>query len=304
MSKQTFYSYTIIGLDILCELPYEIEILKEAEQFLHLLCEDAGNCMKDSDKTYDLKIRVSIVKELPPVPENAFFEQGRLYSKTGENVMMHMLIARDKPSYACTVQMADQRRIDCLYLEGNESRLRYSRHFSDLMGMETLFLQFQALILHASFIRWKNQGILFTAPSGTGKSTQAEMWKEYENAEIINGDRAGLRLKNGNWSAYGLPYAGSSGIYRNESAPVKAIIVLRKAKDNHIRLLGPAEAIKYLYPEVTMHRWDRDFIEKIMDLIKKLTIMVPFYLLECLPDRRAVTLVQKTVFGEKDDKNG
>lgn len=304
MNNHVFYSYKIIGLNILCELPYEIEILKEAEDFLHPLNGDAGNLLVDSDNTYDLKVRLSKVNELPPAPDDAVFEQGRLYSKKGENVIMHMLKVRNEPPYACTVQTAEEYRFDCFYLSGNESRLQYSRQFSDLIGMETLFLQFKAMMLHASFIRWDGQGILFTAPSGTGKSTQADLWEEYEDAEIINGDCVGLRLQNGLWRAYGLPYAGSSGIYRNESAPVKAIIVLRQAKENSIRSIGPTEVLQNIYPEIYIHRWDRGFAEKSMDLISQLAMKIPFYILECLPDQEAVNLVRKTVFGEEADENG
>ncbi|WP_283230325.1 hypothetical protein [Fusibacillus kribbianus] len=296
-----FYEYSILGLRILCQLPYEIEILKEAVQFLHLLGRDAGTSAIDFT-AYDLNVRLTKVEELPPAPENAVFEQGRLYSRAGGNVVMHMLRVRGDQPYACTLQNAEEKRFDCLYLAGNESRIQYSRQFSDLIGMETVFLQFHALMLHAAFVRWKHQGILFTAPSGTGKSTQAGLWEEYEHAEIINGDRAGLRLQDGHWESYGLPYAGSSGIYRNESAPAKAIIVLRQAKENKLRLLHPREAIMHLYPETAVHRWDKSFTETVVDLLASLTAMVPVYLLECRPDREAVELVKNIL--EEDDSDG
>ena len=288
------YEYSILGLRFLCQLPHEIEILKEAVQFLHPLNSDAGTSAADP-AAYDLVVRLMQVDQLPPVPEDAVFEQGRLYSRAGENVVMHMLRVRNEPPYACTLQKIKAKRFDCFYLAGNESRLHYSRQISDLIGMETVFLQFNALMLHASFIRWMNQGILFSAPSGTGKSTQADLWEKYEQADIINGDRVGLRLHDGYWEAYGLPYAGSSGIYRNESAPVRAIIVLHQGKENRIRLLRPGEAIKYLYPEISVHRWDLCFAETAIDLLNNLTAMVPIYLLECLPNLGAVDLVKNTL---------
>lgn len=283
------YEYLILGLRIFCQLPYGIEILKEAVPFLHPLTGNAGA----DPAAYDLNVRLIKVEALPPVPENAVFAQGRMYSRAGENVVMHMLRGRDASPYACTLQKAESKRFDCLYLAGNESRLQYSRQFSDLIGMETVFLQFHALMLHAAFVRWKHQGILFTAPSGTGKSTQAGLWEKYAQAEILNGDRAGLRLQDGQWMGYGLPYAGSSGIYRNESAPVKAIIVLRQAKENRLRLLHPGEAIRHLYPQTMVHRWDKNFTEAAVDLLTRLTAMVPVYLLECRPDRGAVELVKE-----------
>lgn len=285
------YFYSILGLRFLCELPYEIEILQEAAQFLHPLNRDAGTPALDSEG-FDLCIRLTQVEELPPVSPDAIFQQGRLYSREGRNVVMHMLLTREKPPYACTVQRMEERRFDCLYLAGSEPMLHYSRQISDLVGMETVFLQFRALMLHASFIRWQGEGILFTAPSGTGKSTQADLWKQYEGAEIINGDRAGLRITDGCWQGYGLPYAGSSGIYRNESAPVRAIVVLAQAKENRLTRIHPAQAVRRLYPETAVHRWDSVFVQQALELLELLTSSVPVYLLECRPDRGAVELVK------------
>ena len=104
-------------------------------------------------------------------------------------------------------------------------------------ALEQVCITLQAALLHTSFIKWQGKAILFTAPSGTGKSTQADLWRRIEGAEIINGDRAVLRKEGGIWKAWGLPYAGSSRIFRNESAPVGAIVVLRKNDRNELRRL-------------------------------------------------------------------
>ena len=61
--------------------------------------------------------------------------------------------------------------------------------------MELVFIINQGFQLHASVINWKDKGILFSAPSGTGKSTQADLWKKYEGAKVINGDRALIRKR-------------------------------------------------------------------------------------------------------------
>lgn len=71
--------------------------------------------------------------------------------------------------------------------------MAFSRNICDLLGLERLLLSRQGLLLHASFIRWQDRGILFSAPSGTGKSTQADLWVRHRGAEVINGDRAALR---------------------------------------------------------------------------------------------------------------
>ena len=96
-------------------------------------------------------------------------------------------------------------------------------HISGMLAMELVLIINQGFQLHASVINWKDKGILFSAPSGTGKSTQADLWKKYEGAEVINGDRALIRKEKGDFTVYGYPYAGTSKIYTNFSAPIKAI---------------------------------------------------------------------------------
>ena len=119
----------------------------------------------------------------------------------------------------------------------------------------------------------------------------------YEGAEILNGDRAGLRQIEGKWTAFGLPLAGSSFIYRNESALLEGIVVLRQAGKNRIRRLKPVEAFRYLYPETTVHQWHRPSAEKAVSLLMDLISQVPVFLLECRPDEEAVRLLKETIVG-------
>ena len=99
--------------------------------------------------------------------------------------------------------------------------------------------------------------------------------------------------------AYGLPFAGSSRIYRNEAAPIAAIIALRQASENCVRQMSVSEAWRYLYPQLTFHHWVSRDVEKAIDLLGKLLAEVPVYLLECRPDRGAVQVVENIVFPEK-----
>ena len=85
------------------------------------------------------------------------------------------------------------------------------------------------LVLHSAYIVTRQgQGILFSGPSGIGKSTQAALWQRYAGAEIINGDRALVRPDTGTVS--GVFYAGTSGISRNVTAPLQAVILLEQVR--------------------------------------------------------------------------
>ena len=66
-------------------------------------------------------------------------------------------------------------------------------------------------MLHGVLMEWQGKGIILTASSGTGKTTHARLWREYENALIINGDRVLIRKEEGQWYAFGTPWSGSSG---------------------------------------------------------------------------------------------
>ena len=294
------YQYFIAGMRIRCRIPFPVVVQKEAEQFLIPDGEKEDTRIEDGQD--DARVTFKMAEKLPVIPEDAVFRSDHFYSRDEKDrYQVHHCPCPGKPPYACTLWEQDNEgrlALTCSYLPGNEFRFGYSRMISDHIGMETLFLRKSCLMLHAAFIRWQGKGILFTAPSGTGKSTQAELWKKYERADILNGDRAAVRRdESGCWQAYGLPYAGSSGIYRNEKAPVSAVVVLRQAGENRIRQLGMLEIIQKLYPETTVHQWEPDFIEKALTLLTELAGEVPIYLLECRPDRGAVEAVKNVLIG-------
>ena len=284
------YLYKIADINILCKVPFSLTIRYEAEQFLHPVFQDG------EIPVLDAICKFIPVKSLPSDKLEGYRQVCQYYVETEEEWKIFHCPAPDEMPYACTVwDRSHLGTISCFYLIGKEDYLNYSHNLNDVLGLEILLRQFHGAVIHSSFIRWKNHGIIFSAPSGTGKSTQANLWVKYEAADIINEDRAAIRLKNDKWIVYGLPIAGSSNIYRNESAPLTAIIVLRQNKENHIRKLRPAETVAYLYPEIAMHRWDEEFINFIVDMIAKLLAEVPVFLLECKPDKGAVDLVKRMI---------
>lgn len=168
----------------------------------------------------------------------------------------------------------------------------------DFLALEEVLLFHDAFLLHSSFVSWRKTGIVFTAPSGTGKSTQANLWQQYEGAEIYNGDRTIIRKIDNVYHGFGSPYAGSSGIYRNETAPIKAIIVLTQAPENRIERLTGKQAFTPLYKETLMNTWNPEYMNKMTDLLMDVAAKIPIYHLACRPDREAVELVKKTLFQE------
>lgn len=90
----------------------------------------------------------------------------------------------------------------------------------------------------------------FCGRSGIGKSTQANLWKEYENALILNGDRCAVGFVDGAANAFGLPFCGTSGICLNFSLPIAAIISLGQAPENRITRLSGVRALRAIMSNI------------------------------------------------------
>lgn len=247
----------------------------------------------EKDICPNLEISYLPVNELPAPEDIRYEEARRVYTGEGDSAATLFSEMPGIPAYAWVPRESLSRgKLICYYLPGKEYLMNYKRNILTLMDLEATLLHFNAIIMHASLIRWNEQAIIFSAPSGVGKSTQAELWKQYAGADILNGDRAALRKKDGVWHGYGLPYAGTSGIYRNENAPLRAIVALRQAPENSIRKLNVSDAFRYLYPETMIHRWDAEFERMATALLLDVLNVTPVYLLSCRPDREAVELLK------------
>ena len=148
-------------------------------------------------------------------------------------------------------------------------------------------------VLHAAYVAYEGGAILFTAPSGTGKSTQAELWRNYRNAEIINGDRAVVRMDAGRALAEGIPFPGSSQICQNRSLPLRAIVYLSQAPQTTICQLQGAQAFARVWEGISVNIWDRQDVALVSETVQTLLEQVPVYHLACTPDESAVIALEQ-----------
>ncbi len=176
-----------------------------------------------------------------------------------------------------------------------EQMLQYDTVFSSVLNLEKVILQDRSLILHSAFMNKDEQAILFSAPSGVGKSTQANLWEQYRGTRIINGDRSLLVKEKSGWYAYGWPICGSSEICHNEKFPIHAIVMLHQAKVNEVKRLGIFEAVKRLMSEITINMWNSEFQIKALDLIQELVEEVPVFELGCDISEDAVKCLEKVL---------
>ena len=199
---------------------------------------------------------------------------------------------REEKYYAASRFDRKSRTVQIQYLAGNEKSVSETGNSFFHIEWENLLLDEAKMILHAACVRHpKLGGILFSGPSGVGKSTQADLWCTYQGADLLNGDRTILGRGGQGWMAYGSPYAGSSRCYVNESCSVTAVVILKQVPSCQIRRMRAAEVFRAVYAGLTVNNWDSRFVDRICDLAGELIREVPVYELACTPDRYAAELL-------------
>lgn len=199
--------------------------------------------------------------------------------------------------YACYHEISEGQAE--VFLSMHEiSGLHIDPVFSSMFALERHMIKRDSLILHCAYTVYKGKAILFSAPSGTGKSTQAELWKQYRGSRIVNGDRALLRKIDGVWSACGWPVCGSSDICESEDTPLYTIVMLRQGETNYIERLSPIQTFTQLYAQTTINQWNPAFVQRAMELIEDLIGQVPVYQLTCNMTEDAVKCLEQAIFPE------
>lgn len=281
------YDFLICGRHVRFEIPWELNITPESRPFL---------ISPEASAEPDLTLSIRRVDQLAPPPEGGVWHADCYYVSDPNGRKRWHCPARGLEPYCCVWERGNTVFCDCV--RGQEGQIVYTKNLLELLGLENFLLRFEGFMLHASLVDWAGKGILFCAPSGTGKSTQAELWRLHTGSQILNGDRAGIRCEDGVWMAWGLPYAGSSGIYRNRSVPVRAVVLLSQGRENAIARVSPLTAFRGLLPQCNAQRWDGGFMNRLTGVLAQLIESVPVYQLACKPDLSAVELLRDTLMKE------
>lgn len=143
-------------------------------------------------------------------------------------------------------------------------------------------LEYDAMLMHCAAICVDGEAYLFTALSGTGKTTHINLWKQKfgDRCFVVNGDKPILRMKNDKFYACGTPWRGKENYGGNVIVPIKAVCVLNRGEKNEIKKIAPHEAISTILTQ-TLRTNDMYEMEKMLTLADKLLKLVPFYSLHC-----------------------
>ncbi|MBQ9469244.1 MAG: hypothetical protein IJU52_09600 [Clostridia bacterium] len=151
-------------------------------------------------------------------------------------------------------------------------------------------------LVHSAALCADGRAYLFSAPSGTGKTTHIRLWKKiHPDVSIINGDKPLLRRNgDGGFSVCGTPWSGKEGWHRNVEAPLGGVCFLERGEENRIRTLTPGEGAALLMKQI-VYPQDPAPLLKTLELSDALVNSAPLYLLTCNISEEAAHLSYDTM---------
>ena len=212
----------------------------------------------------------------------SMFESTREYCRpylTGDSADFSITVTREDLAF-------EQEQLDAeARAEGFRPR-SFTEPFLERAAIQRKFAEhlfdFGTLLFHGSAVAVNGEGYLFTARSGTGKSTHTRLWREVfgERAVMINDDKPFLRITDAGVLVCGSPWSGKHGLDTNSTVPLKGICILERGAENRIRKTGPEAALPMLRHESYLPL-SPDRQPEFLQLVDTLAENVPLWHMEC-----------------------
>ena len=142
-----------------------------------------------------------------------------------------------------------------------------------------LLLEYDGFVLHSSAVAYKGSAYLFSAASGTGKSTHTGFWQKVfgeDEVVILNDDKPALRKMDGTYYACGTAFSGKTPTSANIQVPVKAICFIYRSEKDEMRQIEPSEALDLIF-EQTLWKGEGAFIGTVLSVLDDFLRNVPCY---------------------------
>lgn len=146
----------------------------------------------------------------------------------------------------------------------------------------TMLLRYGGFMLHSSAVEVDGKAYLFSAPSGTGKSTHTSLWLRRfgDRARIINDDKPAIRFIDGKAYAYGTPWSGKSDLNVNVAVQIQGICVLERSEKNFIEPLDEGTAVFSILNQTIRPR-NEAYMNNLLTLLDKALSCVPIWRMGC-----------------------
>ncbi len=141
--------------------------------------------------------------------------------------------------------------------------------------------KYNAIIFHGSAVAVENKAYIFTAKSGTGKTTHTLLWlKNIKNSFIVNGDKPIIRIFDNGIKVCGTPWCGKENLGANVQIPLSSICILNRGETNTIEKITFNDAISMLIGQ-TYCSPDTEILTETLKTLEKITNNVTLYKLYC-----------------------
>ena len=158
------------------------------------------------------------------------------------------------------------------------------------------------IVFHGAAFRWHQRAWLFSAPSGTGKTTQLKNWQRLFGGEmeIMNGDKPILELcADGHVLVRPSPWKGKEGLGRDDiTAPLGGIILLRQDRENRIARATPGQAARSLFGRNYSSFADEEDVLNAARILEGILRVTPVWILRNLGDEDSARLTYRTLCRE------
>lgn len=225
------------------------------------------------------------------------FEAETKYAYTGKLCEKYVYTGEENPVFSAVITDSD--------VERERKGLNAPEPLLESIALQRKFCEYvlkngNGTIFHSSAVAYKGEAYLFTAPSGTGKSTHTRLWKEMlgDKLAYIDDDKPIIRYIDGEFYVYGTPWNGKHHLGENVKARLKCVCKIYQAKENTIRKAEIPEMIGVVFNQ-TLRPEQAEDMEKLLSLTDKLLTKSNLYALGCNISREAAELSFTTMTGEK-----
>lgn len=159
---------------------------------------------------------------------------------------------------------------------------------------------YDAFVFHSACFDIEGIGVVFTAHSGTGKTTHMRKWKGIlqDRMMCVNGDKPIVRFFDDEPTtpyAYGTPWRGKEKHGRNMRTPLKHICFIERSETNFVEPMDKADAIARIFNQVYMPS-DPVAVAKTMELIDRLLSCCKLWVIHCNMEDDAAKIAYETIF--------
>lgn len=159
---------------------------------------------------------------------------------------------------------------------------------------------FDTVLFHGSALSVDGTAYIFTAKSGTGKSTHTRLWREMlgERAVMVNDDKPLIRVSDNESIVYGTPWDGKHHLSNNIAVPIKALCLLQRSATNQIKPISAADALPVLLQQ-TYRPSDTEAMMKTISLINRFMKQVKLYRMGCNMEPAAAATAYEALTRDK-----